>query len=168
MKSVENIYRPEKLIAKKYFFYRIVSEVSMKRTLLLIAILIIVPLTGYAKEAVYPLTGTFSDMKCVPEEGDVLGVEITILAGLEESRYRYFALVQFSEGTAGIPQFVPLEIDGSKISFKTDYLGQFIVSFSGYINKERIVGRLGKPLNLDVNLPRRSSFWQAPGDLCFR
>jgi len=121
-----------------------------------------------AGNAAFPLTGTFSDMHCVEQEGDVLGTEITLVGGLDGSAYRYFALVQFAEGAAGVPHLVPVSVDGAKVRFTASYLAGFDVEFSGRVSKKGLAGRWGEPLNESVDLQRRTSFWQAPGDLCYR
>lgn len=56
---------------------------------------------AYADEYLY--TGTFSDLRCVESEGDILGTEISILSGFNEESYSYYALVQFAEGAAAKP-----------------------------------------------------------------
>ena len=140
------------------------------RALLLIALLISLPLAASAKDSSFPTTGTFSDVRCIEDEGDVLGLEVSILGGFDgyESTYKYYAVVQFSEGVAGIPQLVPVNMEGNNISFTANYLGQFDVKFSGAITKEGLVGSFAKPLDQKVELPRHASFWQSPGNLCYR
>ena len=140
------------------------------RSLFLIFILAAQPIVALAKDTAFPITGTFSDVRCVQEEGDVLGREISILGGFDinASTYRYYAVVQFSEGAAGTPQLVPVNVDGNKISFKANFLSQFDVTFSGLVTKKGLVGSFSKPLDEKVELPRRSSFWQSPGNLCYR
>lgn len=135
------------------------------RTLLLACLLFASPF-AYAAEGPYPFTGTYSDLRCIEEEGDVVGTEITILASFEGVSYRYHALVQFAEGVAGLPQLVPVELDGENFYFRANYLGQLGAEFSGTINKAGLSGRFAEPLDITVDLPRKRSFWDAPGDLC--
>jgi hypothetical protein len=59
-------------------------------------------------------------------------------------------------------------VEGNNISFATNYLGQFDVTFSGALTKKGLVGTFAKPLDQKVELPRHSSFWQSPGNLCYR
>lgn len=139
----------------------------MKRNLLILLV-VLIPIISRAEPAAFPLTGTFSDMRCIEQEGDVLGLEVRLMAGLEAQAYRYFAVVQFAEGAAGIPQLVPVSVDGDKVEFTANYLGFFDVQFSGEVSEIQLSGRLGKPLDNDVRLPRTSGFWQSPGDLCYR
>ena len=123
---------------------------------------------SYASEKAFPVTGIFSDLSCAAEEGDILGLEIIILAGHNAGQYKHFALVQFAEGVSGMPQLVPIQSDGNKIQFTVSYLGQFDVDFSGAVTSTELVGKFSKPLANDIQLPRQNSFWQNPGDLCFR
>ncbi|MGR9013822.1 MAG: hypothetical protein ACU83U_09275 [Gammaproteobacteria bacterium] len=123
---------------------------------------------SWANEKAFPVTGIFSDLSCTGEEGDILGLEVIILAGHNAEQYKHFALVQFAEGVSGIPQLVPIQLDGNKIQFTVNYLGQFDVKFSGTVTTTELVGKFSQPLANDIQLPRQNSFWQNPGDSCFR
>jgi hypothetical protein len=122
---------------------------------------------GHTREVPLPLTGIFSDLKCVQQEGDVLGLEIVLLGGFNETSYEYFALVQFAEGVAEKPQLVPIQVDGNNITFIGNFMGQSNVKFSGAVTTKGLVGKFGKPLDRDVKLLRRNSFWQSKGNLCY-
>jgi hypothetical protein len=123
------------------------------------------PLAQAAEEP-YPLTGTYSDLTCIEEEGDVVGTEITILPAFQDASYRYYALVQFAEGVAGMPQLVPATVNENRISFKVNYFGQPGAEFTASIDKAGLTGGFAKPLGITVELPRKRSFWDEPGDLC--
>lgn len=123
---------------------------------------------AHAAEEPYPLTGTYSDLTCIEEEGDVVGTEITILPAFQDVSYGYYALVQFAEGVAGMPHLVPATVKGNRITFKVNYFGHPGAEFTAIIDKAGLTGGFAKPLGITVELPRKRSFWDAPGDLCLQ
>jgi hypothetical protein len=116
----------------------------------------------------FSYTGTFSNLRCVDSEGDILGTEITILSGFKDTNYNYFALVQFAEGVAAIPRLIPITIKDGNFSLNTKYLGDIDVHIMGKITNNSLIVFIKEPLNQEINLARKNSFWSSLGDLCFR
>lgn len=139
----------------------------MKKTQIVIAAILSISFS-FTQASEFLYTGTFSDLKCIESEGDILGTEITILSGFSDVKYNYYALVQFAEGAAAQPHLIPISINNGTFSFKVNYLGNFDVGFSGKITKDSIIGVFGAPLSQSIKLERKPSFWSNPGDLCFR
>ena len=126
----------------------------MKKTQIVITAVLSI-FFSLAHAAEYSYTGTFSDLRCIESEGDILGTEITILSGFNEASYSYYALVQFAEGAAAKPHLIPISINNGEFSFKVNYLGNFDVEFSGKITKDSIVGVFGAPLRQSIKLERK-------------
>ncbi len=61
------------------------------------------------------LDGTFSDIKHIAGEGDVLGVEITVSHSQSEPSVTF----QCAQGELSKPQYVAASIDGTTVHFKT-------------------------------------------------
>lgn len=108
------------------------------------------------------ITGFFSDMRLIPENGDLLGTEIWIVY----ARNRHWATVQLAEGEPGKPLVVPVEVTGTKIRF-TFPLELYhsdgsrapdrLFRFEGEVSRAGLAGMFnGNP----VLLKRRQSFWQ--------
>lgn len=117
---------------------------------------------------VFTPVGTFSDLKCIESQGDVLGIEISFIPGFKDSRYEYYALVQFAEGVAAKPEFVPVKMVRDKFSFSVNYLGYFEVIVEGEITNDRLTGKISAPLKQDLELKRQVSFWNRGGHQCIR
>jgi hypothetical protein len=99
------------------------------------------------------VTGFFSDMRLVPEAGDVLGAEVWIVY----ARGHYYATIQTAEGEPDPPVVVPAEVNGQRIKFSlTDAAGS-VLKFEGTVAREGLTGTVNsKPLRLK----RRNSYWQ--------
>jgi hypothetical protein len=116
----------------------------------------------------FAYSGTFSDLHCIESQGDILGLEVSFIAGVKDNKYQYYALVQFAEGIAAQPELQPVTITNGKFSLQANYMGYVDVTLSGEISKDGIIGTIGAPLDQSISLKRKASFWSAPGDLCFR
>ena len=118
-------------------------------------------------EAVSP-AGTFSDLKCIKSQGDVLGIEISFIPAFNDSRYEYYALLQIAEGVAAKPEYVPVKIIHNKFSFLASYLGYFDVTVEGTISNDAITGKISALVKQDFELKRQPSFWSRGGFQCIR
>lgn len=121
-----------------------------------------------SKAEVFSPIGTFSDLKCIESQGDVLGIEISFIPGFKDARYEYYALVQFAEGVAAKPEYVPVKMVQDKFSFSVNYLGYFDVTVEGEISSDRLIGKISAPLKQDIELKRQVSFWNRGGPQCIR
>ncbi len=133
---------------------------------LIALLLVFTPIYSMA-EVVSPI-GTFSDLRCIKSQGDVLGIEVSFIPGFKDSRYEYYALVQFAEGVAAKPEYVPVEIVKNKFSFMVNYLGYFNVTVEGAISNKGLTGKISAPLKQDFELKRQPSFWNRGGFQCIR
>lgn len=107
-------------------------------------------------------TGIYSDMKYIPEAGDLLGVEIFLFRG----EAGYYVLFQAAEGVPSIPVLVGAVLEKDKLTFnlptnKTGYSGTFI----GFIYHNRLEGQFSEgqlsPGGTKVFvLKKGKSYWQ--------
>ncbi len=113
----------------------------------------------YNLSAAPQITGIYSDMSYIEEEGDYVGTEVFILQATEDGEPRYFALVQFAEGEPMPPQLVNISVDGVRIEFNAMFLGMQEIRFVGTVTRDGLQGQF-IDLNQDVLLPKKSSIWQ--------
>jgi len=106
------------------------------------------------------ITGVYSDMRLIPEEGDYLGTEVTLLESRTDGTPHYHALVQFAEGEPSSPQLVPVSVKGVNIKFTANYIGIMDVKFVGYVTEDSLKGSFSG-LDGEVDLPRGNSIWQS-------
>ena len=105
------------------------------------------------------VTGFFSDMRYIPDVGDVIGTEVWIVYG----GHRYYATVQVAEGAPSAPVVVPVEVSGSKVRFT---IKQPLVSQDGkpapdaVTNFNGTITKAGLALDSGTLLKRRNSYWQ--------
>lgn len=116
----------------------------------------------------FPYTGTFSNLRCIKSNGDILGMELNFISGFNDPKYDYYVILQLAEGVIEKPQIIPVTIEDGNFSFNAKYLGGFNFNIQGKISNNSVSGTLGKPLNQKFFLKKGSSFWQKTGDLCFR
>lgn len=133
----------------------------------LITLLIAFSSTYSIAEVISPV-GTFSDLKCIKSQGDVLGIEISFIPAFNDSRYEYYALLQIAEGVASKPEYVPVKITQNKFSFLASYLGYFDVTVEGTISNDALTGKISAPVKQDFELKRQPSFWSRGGFQCIR
>lgn len=95
------------------------------------------------------VTGMFSDMRYIPQAGDVLGTEVFIVV----SPGGYSAVVQIAEGEPGLPVVVPITVNGLDVSFTVTPK----LRFAGRVSSGALVGTLGDE---KVSLRRGKSYWQ--------
>jgi hypothetical protein len=102
------------------------------------------------------ITGIYSNMRYVERAGDVVGMEIFIVGGVDS----YYATVQIAEGAPEPPVVVKLEVKGSSIAFTLpDNSGVKLDLFTGRISAGGISGRFQNSQKAEV-LSRRKSYWQ--------
>lgn len=133
--------------------------VFMKHCLLLFLLAVSVAHTHPIPE----FAGTFSDLKYSEAEGDITGLEVTIIPSDHDGNYTYDAVVQVAEGVPATPQLSPVTVEGRTISFHFQYPGAGPVTFKGTISKAALTGNLtGAQFSpADYSLPRKVSFWQS-------
>lgn len=83
----------------------------MTRTLVA-AICVLVLGSSWAAPPQVKVTGTFSNLHYVPEAGDLVGAEISIVVG---GPLRYFAILQCAEGGPSKPVVVPATSRGPSV-----------------------------------------------------
>lgn len=124
--------------------------------------------SAYSMAEVISPIGTFSDLRCIESQGDVLGIEISFIPAFNDSRYEYYALFQIAEGVAAKPAYVPVEITQNKFTFLASYLGYFDVTVKGTISNDALTGTISAPVKQDFELKRQPSFWSRGGYQCIR
>lgn len=83
-----------------------------------------------------PITGIYSDMRYIPDAGDVLGTEIKIA----RVQGRYVATVQIAEGSPDDPVTgVPVDVTDDRVSFTTKEEG-YTIQYTGRITQTGFVG----------------------------
>lgn len=122
-------------------------------------------LLSIASAGAYPIpaiVGTYSNLTYSEGEGDVIGIEITILPAGTPGNYSYYALVQTADGEAAAPQLAPIKFDGMNISFSFNYPGAGDVKFAGSVAGTTLIGYLtgGQFSSTKYTLPRKVGFWQ--------
>lgn len=110
--------------------------------------------------------GTYSSLSCHSETGDILGMEITFIPSYQQEGYVFFALVQFAEGVAMQPQLVPVQWRHEQFSMNISFMIYQDLTFTGKIMDGSLVGQISSPLNMTVNLPKRTSLWAKSNSTC--
>ncbi len=83
------------------------------------------------KRATLQITGIYSNMRYVERAGDVVGMEIFIVGGVDS----YYATVQIAEGAPNPPVVVKVEVRGSSIEFiLPDSPGMNLGKFTGRVS----------------------------------
>jgi len=119
-------------------------------------------LCGAAGANTVPL-GVYSDLRCIPESGDVVGTQITLMA---DGQHQNYVLVQWAEGVLSPPQLHKITIQDNQLQWQVDFMGQ-PMSFSGQVTQEGLQGHWSAPLNQQLHLPAAPSFWQTAYKPCF-
>ena len=117
---------------------------------MLVAVLLMVSVISTPAQQGVNMNGIFSDMRFVPQAGDVVGVEVFVMNGGD------YAVVQIAEGAPDAPVVVEPVVRGAEISFSVPFGGE-VLKFSGRITGNALVGTLGPS---KVNLRRGRSYWQ--------
>ena len=108
------------------------------------------------KRATPQITGIYSNMRYVERAGDVVGMEIFIVGGVDS----YYATVQIAEGAPEPPVVVKVEVKGSIIEFTLpNNSGANPGRFTGRISAGGITGKFQNAEKAEV-LSRRKSYWQ--------
>jgi len=99
------------------------------------------------------ITGTYSTLKSVGGDDDMIGIEVIIV----RSREGFRAFVQTADGVPGAPVLVPVSLDGPTLSFTIPSTTGEPLEFKGKATRQGLSGTLDdRPLTL----PRRRSYWQ--------
>ncbi len=144
----------------------------------LILIVFLIPVVGCAPAIVLDhsehlqVTGIFSDLRFVEESGDLVGTEMFIVVAENGG---YAVAVQFAEGEPGLPFVARIDEPPPPPpgSIPPEELGRFPIAFTieepayrgrfeGHVYIDRIEGSFHFHSNThhNVNLPRKSSYWQ--------
>ena len=107
------------------------------------------------------VTGSYSDMRSVPESGDILGIEVFVLP----SRSGYQVVFQDAEGSPNVPTVVPAKIEKNHIEFdlpeRQGYSGKFVgVITNNDMRGEFTNGQLSSSGKKTFILKRGRSYWQ--------
>ena len=113
-------------------------------------------IVGQRKAAKPRITGIYSNMRYIEDAGDVVGMEIFIVAGGDG----YYATVQIAEGEPAPPVVVKLEVKDSDIEFTLPAAsGLSADKFTGKISANGITGKFQNAVEKEF-LTRRRSYWQ--------
>ena len=82
------------------------------------------------------LTGTYSSLRFGTE--DLTGVEVSLVIGGDS----YYAIVQCAEGVPGVPEVVPVQVNGAQITFRLENSKSGCPTglFSGSIDSNGLTG----------------------------
>jgi len=106
------------------------------------------------------VTGLFSDLRYIPQAGDLLGYEVFIIFGGDAG---HFALVQCAEGFPSKPVLVPVKVRGATVQFTiepTESSHCPAASFTGTVSPASLTGKFVGTTEIAVSLPRKPSYWQ--------
>ena len=128
----------------------------------LFVLLFLLGMTSVWARPVAPLAGTYSNLLYMAAEGDVTGMEMTIIPSGSEGNYTYHALIQMAEGEPGVPQLVPVTFNAPMVTITFEYPGAGTVRFDGRLTGSALVGNLtGAQFgSTKYVLPRKAGFWQ--------
>ena len=104
------------------------------------------------------ITGVFSDLRFIPQAGDVVGSEIFLLS----NGSGYFVLLQCAAGRLGSPELLPANVDYPVLTFIVPENSNSSCppgEFKGMISKRGLHGRI-KGLEWPGYLDRKRSYWQ--------
>ena len=133
-----------------------------RNSLMKFLILLLLVASSAWAQSTPPLTGTFSNLTYLEEEGDVTGMEITIIPSGSAGNYSYHALIQIAEGEPAAPQLVPVNYDGQRLLIVFNYPGAGGVTFEGKLSGTSLSGNLTGTQFASTKyvLPRKASYWQ--------
>lgn len=95
------------------------------------------------------VTGIYSDMRYIPQAGDVIGTEVHVLY----ARDKFYVLFQNARGEPDPPILVPASVNGSTLAFEVPSEGRF----TGTVSATELTGRLGAT---ELRLSRGKSYWE--------
>jgi hypothetical protein len=99
------------------------------------------------------LTGTYSTLRSLGGDDDLIGVEVIIVRSAEGLR----AFVQTADGIPAAPVLVPVKVEGTTLLFTIPSTTGQPLQFKGKATRQGLAGTLDdRPLTL----PRRRSYWQ--------
>ena len=111
------------------------------------------PAERTAAKASGKITGTYSNLRSVGGDDDMIGLEVVIVRSREGLR----AFVQTADGVPAAPVIVPVNVDGPTVSFTIPATTGEPLEFKGKATRQGLTGTLDdRPLML----PRRRSYWQ--------
>lgn len=99
------------------------------------------------------VTGTYSTLKSLGGEDDMIGIEVIIV----KSREGFRAFVQTADGVPAAPVLVPVDVDGAAVTFTVPSTTGEPLQFKGKATRQGLNGTLDER---PVTLPRRRSYWQ--------
>jgi hypothetical protein len=99
------------------------------------------------------ITGTYSTLKSIGGDDDMVGMEVIIV----RSREGYRAFVQTADGIPAPPALVTVQVEGPTLSFTVPSTSGEPLQFKGKASRQGLTGTLG---DHPVALPRRRSYWQ--------
>jgi hypothetical protein len=99
------------------------------------------------------ITGTYSTLKSIGGDDDMVGMEVIIV----RSREGFRAFVQTADGIPATPALVTVQVDGATLSFNVPSSTGELLEFRGKASRQGLTGTLG---DHPVALPRRRSYWQ--------
>lgn len=101
------------------------------------------------------LYGTFSNLHYIDEgAGDLLGYELTIVPQYR----RPYAVFQCAEGVPIDPVLVPLQVNGSNLSFEVTKTGMCDGKYTGRITTSGLNLHVANSTQTE-QLPRKTSYW---------
>ena len=97
--------------------------------------------------------GTYSTLKSLGGEADMIGIVVIIV----KSREGFRAFVQTADGVPAAPVLVPVDVDGAAVTFTVPSTTGEPLQFKGKATRQGLNGTLDER---PVTLPRRRSYWQ--------
>ena len=112
--------------------------------------------TSGKKQRAVRVAGLYSDLAYNEEGGDLLGMEVLLVAGPGG----YYATVQCAGGAPGRPSVVPVQVAGTRVSFALPP-GQpdCGTAFTAIVSASGMRGRFAGE-SATRWLPRKNSYWQ--------
>lgn len=103
------------------------------------------------------VVGTYSDFSFHEQSGDLNGTEIRLVPG----RGKVFAVVQFADGSPGVPMIAEVKIDGVRVSFSVPSSSGGSDAFVGEVGKSGLHGTFtfDGGATEALTLPRGCGYW---------
>lgn len=104
------------------------------------------------------ITGVYSNLEYIKENGDVVGMEINIVYSTDGTKGQHYALVQEAEGVPTPPVLVQVSVNKDEIEFSISSQ-QSKRTFRGKIGKKELVGKFDGKVE-SIHLKRKKGYWQ--------
>jgi hypothetical protein len=137
----------------------------MKLSVMLAGLCLAAPPIAADAQAQQQIAGIYSDLRYIPEAGDLLGTEIFIVPSANGTAY--VAFVQEADGDIANPVIAPVTRQGGRVSIRVPMDG-YTMEFNGAVGAKSFDGTLttqsqdGKKSSEPFHLRRKKSYWEGP------